>query len=372
MKILLVARWPVGGIKTYFRYIYGTEVFTKTEITLLAPDDGLSDFINTLLPAERVKLIPISGDGNSIKTVLKKVLKENQYDLVHSHGFSTSFFVQQIMWLRDTPHLMTAHDVFLPNTFIGVAGFFKKIGMYWLLSTVTKVLSVSEDARNNIYEYFPSLKATQVKNITNGVDTRFFSKGAIRDFRIELDITNRPIIGFFGRFMAQKGFRQIIQAIEILAKEKSIDVMPVVLTFGWGGFIREDFALIEEKGLSPYFMQLPGTNDMPAAIRGVDLVVMPSRWEACPLLPMEVLSCGVPIIGTGCVGLREVLLNTPAKVIPVGDARKLATAIVEQLGEGKSRFVEYQSTAIERFSADEHAHELYQLYIELTGSPANV
>ena len=136
----------------------------------------------------------------------------------------------------------------------------------------------------------------------------------------------------------------------------------MVVTFGWGGYIREDFALIEQKGLSDYFRQLPGTNDMPAAIRGVDLVVMPSRWEACPLLPMEVLSTGTPIVGTACVGLREVLESTPAKVVAVDDTEALASAIVQQLMEGPEVFKHYQPIAVARFSADKHAEELRQFY----------
>jgi glycosyltransferase involved in cell wall biosynthesis len=104
---------------------------------------------------------------------------------------------------------------------------------------------------------------------------------------------------------------------------------------------------------------------MPAALRGVDLVVMPSRWEACPLLPMEVLSCGVPIIGTNCVGLREVLAGTPAKIIPVGDSSALAAAIKVQLSEGVDAFTAYQPAAIKRFNASAHASQLKNLYTQI-------
>ncbi len=372
MKILLVARWPVGGIKTYFRYIYGTSTFKDAEIFLIAPADGLAEFLNTQLPNGRITLLPVKGDGKSIKTKLKQELAQGNYDLVHSHGFSASFFAQQIMWRSKTPHLMTAHDVFLPNTFVGFNGYLKRLAMRWLLGSVSRVLSVSDDARNNIFEYFPGLQPGQIKNITNGIDTDFFASGNARDFRQELNLGDRPIIGFFGRFMAQKGFRQLVQAVEILVNKSPASMRPVVLTFGWGGFIREDFAMIEAKGLKEYFIQLPGSNDMPAAIRGVDLVVMPSRWEACPLLPMEVLSCGVPIIGTDCVGLREVLADTPAKVVPVGNAEALAQAIDAQLQEGKAEFNEFQPAAIKRFSAVGHAQELYDLYCEVAGAAVHV
>lgn len=366
MKILLVARWPVGGIKTYFRYIYGATEFTNVEITLLAPEEDLGDFLSTQLPEGRIKLVPTKTDYRSFVNSLRDCLAKETFDIVHSHGFSASLFTQSVLYFRKIPHVMTAHDVFLPNTFVGVSGILKKLAMKWLLSSVTKVLSVSEDARANIFEYFPSLKPSQVMNITNGVDTQIFKSGVPRDLRTELALpSDRPIIGFFGRFMAQKGFFQIIQAIEILKKSEPDNFKPIVLTFGWGGFIREDFAVIEQKGLSDYFRQLPGTNDMPAAIKGVDLVVMPSRWEACPLLPMEVLSTGTPIIGTDCVGLREVLNNTPAKVISVGDAVALAEAIKLQIKEGKGTFVKFQDEAVVRFSADEHSTVLHSFYNSL-------
>lgn len=371
MKILLIARWPVGGIKTYFRYIYGAKEFSNVEITLLAPAEDLADFLSTQLPERRIKLITTETDYFSFVKSLRLCLSQEHFDIVHSHGFSASLFAQSILYFRKIPHLMTAHDVFLSNTFTGVSGFFKKPAMKWLLSSVTKVLSVSEDARANILEYFPSLNSSQVMNITNGVDTQFFKSGVARDFRKELSLSvDRPLIGFFGRFMAQKGFYQIIQAIEVLHKSEPADCNPVVLTFGWGGFIREDFALIKQKGLSDYFIQLPGTNDMPAAIKGVDLVVMPSRWEACPLLPMEVLSTGTPIIGTNCVGLREVLNNTPAKVIAVGDATALADAIKLQIKEGKTAFLDFQNEAVSRFSADEHSKVLHRFYHSLLGGDA--
>ncbi|AQT61423.1 glycosyltransferase family 4 protein [Cellvibrio sp. PSBB023] len=366
MKILLVARWPVGGIKTYFRYIYGSPAFSDCEFTLLAPNSGLDELVNHDLPSGRIKLIDAPTSFLAFLKCFRMCVKNNDFDIIHSHGFSASFFTQLSLGAIKKPHLMTAHDVFLPNTFSGFKGWIKRQLMSWVLKKVTKVLSVSEDARNNIYEYFPSLPSGQVINITNGVDTAFFATGVARDLRKELNCApNRPLIGFFGRFMAQKGFRQIIEAIEILSKSTRVETMPLIVTFGWGGFIREDFELIEKKGLSDYFVQLPGTNNMPAAIKAVDLVLMPSRWEACPLLPMEVLSAGTPIIGTNCIGLREVLQGTPATVVPVNDALGLADAIVQSLSSGDKQFIEYQDIAVKRFSAVKHAQELHALYVDL-------
>lgn len=363
MNLLLVARYPVGGIKTYIKYIYGDERFKEAKITLMAPDENLKEFLEGQLPPDRISLIDLPPDFRGLQKTLRRYLRSNPVDIVHSHGFSASMFVQLALLGIEKPHVMTAHDVFLENTFTGLSGYFKYLAMKWLLNSATIVLSVSEDARHNIFSCFPKLNPKKVVNITNGIVTRIFNSCEKRSFHEELGIPKeRKLLGFFGRFMAQKGFWQIIAAMEILKGNLDEHSMPIVLTFGWGGFIREDYALIEEKGLSNYFVQLPGTNDMASAIRGVDCVLMPSRWEACPLLPMEVLCCGVPIIGSDCIGLREVLADTPAKQFPVGNVDKLVSAITIQLQEGAKDFDAYRPKALERFDAKHHVSDLYKIY----------
>ena len=68
---------------------------------------------------------------------------------------------------------------------------------------------------------------------------------------------------------------------------------------------------------------------MAEAIRGVDLVVIPSKWEACPLLPMEVLVAGRPLLGSDCIGMKEVTFDTPALIFPSGSLEMLVQKVKE-------------------------------------------
>jgi glycosyltransferase involved in cell wall biosynthesis len=168
--------------------------------------------------------------------------------------------------------------------------------------------------------------------------------------------------------MGQKGFRLIVQAIRLIRDEQLLPVVPHVATFGWGGFIREDYAYLEELGLKDYFHQMPQTNNMAGALKGVDLVAMPSRWEACGLLAMEALAAGAPIVGSDCVGLREVLDGTPARQVAVGDQSALADALVAEiknLDQRRVAFQAYQPQAVKRFAIDRPARALADLYRQL-------
>ena len=97
---------------------------------------------------------------------------------------------------------------------------------------------------------------------------------------------------------------------------------------------------------------------------------MPSRWEACGLLAMEALAAGVPIVGSDCIGLREVLAATPARMVEPGNAAALAEALARELEERRSaEFLAYSPTAVERFSVARNASALRSLYDELACQP---
>lgn len=366
MRILMTALQPGGGIRTFFRYIYSQPCFQDCSLTLVAPVAGLDQFIENNLPPGRLKLIDASSGHIEFVRQLRTLLKSDSFDFVHSHGFSAGVLTEIARSHVRTPHLMTAHDVFLASQFAGWKGGLKR----WLMSRcfrrISAIHTVTDDARANLLEFFPGIRDERVHSILHGVDTEFFRDGEGRNLKNEMELqSDTPLIGFFGRFMGQKGFRTLVDAMHSIVEEKLVSPLPHVVTFGWGGFIREDYEYLEKKGLGDYFHQMPKTDNMPAALKGVDLVAMPSRWEACGLLAMEALAAGVPIVGTDCVGLREVLKGTPASVVAPSDSSALAMAIVEDLKHLETRkpeFIAFQKHAVECFQISRPASELRKLY----------
>lgn len=367
-KILVTARWPVGGIRTYFRYIYSQPCFDEFAFTFLMPDHSqVKDYLEKHCPDLCLEFIASEDSTVRLLRQTRRELATGGYCLVHSHGYTAGAVTSVALLGKAMPHLMTAHDVFLEGQFTGFKGQVKKLAMSSVFNQIDCIHAVSEDCKTNFLEFFPGLDSRRIETILHGVDTeRFFSEPA-RDFRKELGLNDEFLFGFFGRFMAQKGFKFIVEAIgDLVAENPEYRSQVRVLTFGWGGFVREEFEFIASKGLSDVFVQMPHTDNMPAAIKGVDTVLMPSLWEACGLLGMEALSAGVPIIGTDCIGLREVLEGSPATVIASRDANALLAAIKEHLKKPrKAEFAEYAVVAKKRFSFDRPAQELCGLYGKL-------
>ena len=371
-RILLVVRWPVGGIRTFIRYVYSRFETDKFHFSILGPDIPELDTLLEELPGMDIELIKLSQRPTTREFLLSimRVVIHGKFDLIHSHGFTSGICASLPAFLARRSHILTSHDVLNQKQFIGISGKIKRIGMSITLSMIQLIHSVSKDAQENLLEFFPRFRNIPGKCVVipNGIEMKRFLEIQPRKLRKELEVDDSTfLIGFLGRFMAQKGFKYLVDAIEELVKVDNLPKKFLVVSFGEDGFVREEKAQIEDKGLENFFRFLPFTMNIAGAVKALDVVVMPSLWEACPLLPMEVFVCGTPLIATGCIGLREVIAGTPARTIKPKDSSGLARAICEEMVDENSKirskhFVEHAKL---RFSVEQQAQKIYETYLYL-------
>jgi glycosyltransferase involved in cell wall biosynthesis len=74
--------------------------------------------------------------------------------------------------------------------------------------------------------------------------------------------------------------------------------------------------------------------DARAVIGAADMALLPSRWEGLPLVALEALAAGTPIVATAVRGIRELLTDGEnALLVPPGDPEALASAIRRLLAD---------------------------------------
>jgi glycosyltransferase involved in cell wall biosynthesis len=363
-RILLVVRWPVGGIRTFIRYVYRHFEPDLFKFTILGPDHPemnilLEDLKDLNVEIKRVSKLPSSY---AFFKEIFKIIANGGYDMVHSQGFTSGICTALPAFLFRRPHILTSHDVLSEKQFKGFKGLLKKIGMGMAFSMAQTIHSVSHDAQDNLLEYFPFLgkKARKCVVIPHGIEVERFVDVVPRDLRKELGVGEETfLIGFLGRFMSQKGFAYLVDATECLSKNENLPKKILVVAFGEGGFIREEKAQISERGLEQYFRFLPFTPNVAGVLKSLDVVVMPSLWEACGLLAMEALVAGTPLIVTSCIGLREVVRNTPAYVVPPGNAKALAEGIeLFMMDDRKKIFKTFAKEAASLFDVKRQAEKI--------------
>lgn len=368
ISVLLVVRHPVGGIRTYMRYVYGQAVFSKFQFFVLYNESDATGLFVDNMNKMGVELISCKGGNFALLLALCKQLYRMKYNIIHSHGFTSGVISSIPAKIFSIPHIMTVHDVLLQKQFFGIKGQLKQKLLPYFFNRIDAINTVSKDVENNIREMLPKVRVERLITILNGIDINEFSQVEPIDLRRELDLDqNMYLIGFLGRYMSQKGFRYLIDAVELLNKEHRYEKTFRVIAIGSGGFIREDRELIKSKGLEQYFIFLSAVNNPAALLKAMNVIAVPSLWEACPLLPMEALLLGIPVIATDCIGLREVTQDTPAFITRAGDSIGLANTIrLCFVDDRREEFDNYRSAARERFDATKTANELMNLYQKIS------
>ena len=365
-KVLVFARHPSGGIRTYFRYVYGQPCMADIAFTFLTPASSALDSVLSTLNNNRGHVTTEDSSFSLFWALLKNLLTA-RFDLIHSHGFTAGILAAIPARLSGTTHIITTHDVFLDNQFKGWKGRLKRWLIGRFLALADTINPVGEDARDNLIKTYPHLDMqANVVAIRNGIETSAFLLDERRNLRNEVGLdADVLLLGFFGRFMAQKGFRTLVDAVEEWNKDSENRSLHIAC-FGWGGFIREEQANLKARNLDSFFHFFPATDEMNKALRGVDAVVMPSRWEACPLLPMEAFVAGVPLLATDCIGLKEVTKDTPVLRFPVDDSGSLVAAIKllqKDCDSLNSKARAFRKIAAERFDVCSTSSSLKKLFI---------
>ncbi|MGH3426511.1 MAG: glycosyltransferase family 4 protein, partial [Mycobacteriales bacterium] len=351
-----VARWPVGGIRTYLRDLFRARALKSYRLVLVAPnEEGLDDYISGL-KLECLEWIRTGSSIAGMTQAASAAVRRLNPILVHSHGFISGVISGLACQFTRVPHLQTVHDVLRDEQFRGFRGRMRDLALGLSLISPGRIHCVTADSRDNLLTRYPWLLSLKRKAVVipHGIEADTIVLAARRDLAAELSCSSNTVIfGFLGRFMAQKGFRVLMDAITIL-KERGLTAERLrVLAVGSGGFLREDRARIESLGLAPYFTFWAYQPDIASILKGMDCLVMPSLWEASGLLAMEAMVAGTPVIVTKCIGLRETLADSPSVQVRPNDPYVLSEAIANFVARpDKQVAIRFQPEAIQRFSAD--------------------
>jgi glycosyltransferase involved in cell wall biosynthesis len=370
-RILAVMRWPLGGIRTHLLYNAPTAHEQGYRFTFVGPDDAAFDtFAETFASFPGVETVRVATRGAScpLWRTVRRELRTGRYALLHSHGLTAAMQSVAGSFGTGVSHLTTLHDVFRPCHFTGWRGRVKRWMLGRLLRRLTALVSVGADVHANLLEYFPALAQATPRRVTipNGIDVRKYTATRATegdDLRQRLGLRSETtLFGFLGRFMEQKGFLVLLDALQRLTAEAPPMSFHLVAV-GSGDYKREYQKGIQRRGIENVVTLLDFIPDVLPILQQLDLLVIPSLWEASPLQPMEAMVAGVPVLGTDCIGLREVLNNTPSRTVRAGDAAALAAGLCDALhSPWTAEAREYAAEACWRFDNERSAQRLVELY----------
>jgi glycosyltransferase involved in cell wall biosynthesis len=148
--------------------------------------------------------------------------------------------------------------------------------------------------------------------------------------RAEADIgaAGRPVILAAGRLAEQKGLDTLLAAAAAWQRREPV---PRLAIAGEGPLAAELAAIASRAGLD--LVLLGQRDDVPALLAAADVVVVPSRWEARPLIVQEAMRAGRPIVASQVGGIPELTGTDAAILVPPADPARLATAVLAVLDD---------------------------------------
>jgi glycosyltransferase involved in cell wall biosynthesis len=208
-----------------------------------------------------------------------------------------------------------------------------------MLRRCPAVVAVSEEVRTSLgadLGLTPG-ELARVRVIANGVEIpEALDPVLAQQVRTKYGIPKGdPLVISAGRMSEQKNHVLLLEAILRLRRA---GVRCRAMIAGDGPLRAFLERRIDEMGIADQVV-LPGNvRDLTELMQGADVFVLPSLWEGLPLVLLEAMACGLPVVGTRIRGVAEVVEDgVSGLLVEPGDVGAMAKAIANLLGSAQRR-----------------------------------
>ncbi|OLB91157.1 MAG: hypothetical protein AUH25_03270 [Thaumarchaeota archaeon 13_1_40CM_38_12] len=282
--------------------------------------------INPLIRYSKACLMP------SIKQKIRKL----EPDIIHIQGISPGMadFVEK---KNNNRIIMTWHNdpILADNPIYKILVFiYRKFVFPKVVAKLDKIILPSEYLKYHS-KFITMVPSEKITVIPNAVDLDKFSPGDKNkdECKKEISVFSKFLISFAASMDPQHAYKGVEILLHAIAQVKNLDVFFVLV--GEGDLKQKYVELATSLGISDK-VKFTGWVDDDTLIkyyRASDVFVLPSiSTEVMPIVIIEAMACGTPVITTRIHGPMEMISDgRNGYVVDPGDPKMLASAIIDIL-----------------------------------------
>jgi glycosyltransferase involved in cell wall biosynthesis len=242
---------------------------------------------------------------------LFKIIRAERIDIVHGQGARAEFYARLASGLsRNSEYVST---VAMPVEGYDVGKFQREVYRFFDRFSdryVDRFIVVSDSLKERMISQH-AIPAEKIARIYNGIEIDFYNPDEQEDrrakIREELSLDNDVLlVGAIGRLVWQKGFEYFLQCIpDVLGICSRIKFLLV----GEGPLRRPLEDLSKRLRIEPFIIFTGQRNDIRDVLAALDIIVIPSVLEGFPMITLEAMAMGKPIIATRINGTKEQIKN---------------------------------------------------------------
>ena len=325
-----------------------------TVYKLGGPDDLKDEFVTA--GASIIDIGDLSSGYFQIVNRLRKELLASKPYVVHAHLPNAHIVTRPAAKLAGVESVVcTHHNIASSNTYQSTVGKLEKYTRF--LDDVE--VAVSETVRES---HKMSLGSGNWHVVPNSIDVTGYHK-KVKNARRDLYEEYHPIFLNVGRYAPPKGQKDIIKAMP-----KVLDEFPeaIVVIVGWGELEKSLNDLADELKVSEHVSVTGRSNSVYKYYNSADIFVFPSYWEGLPIVLLEAMAAGLPIIGSDIGPIPKLIKDDFGTIVPPKAPEDLAEAMISlsRSNTKKSGSTAYQHVR-DRYNIRSHIINYRNIYRSL-------
>lgn len=302
----------IGGSTLFAIYFFRHINRKKFQVDFIIYDERFNFYDEVINSGSKVYVSPSKKKGKLSHFIeqirfVKKVLKENEYDIIHCHGCSFFSILRGVIPAKlsgKVKIISHAHSIGTPkNTKFDdlLRGILK-----WLTSHIVDMgFSCSDRAGKSKYtDKF--MLSSKYQIIHNAVDTTnyFYNENNRTNIRNKYKIEDKIVIGNVGRLSPEKNQTFLLDILYNVLQKNNNTVLMII---GGGELENELTEKSERLGISENVIFTGSINNVAEYYSAMDVFVMPSIYEGLPFTAIEAQVNGLQcVFSDGITNMADV------------------------------------------------------------------